>query len=352
MLLALMSGQIDAMTWTIPYATVENMKKVPSPAIHIVELVETGARYLIFQCKHYPTNQTWFRQVVAYILNVTDVVKTVYLGYADEGNMGRVSPALTKWYNPDTTYSKMYPYNLTKAAQLLDEHNFKDIDGDGWREDDQGNKLVLTLYSPSYDPQRVRWGEMIKDGLANVGIQVDYHPLEWTMLVNYLNSGTFDMLIIGGVGSLDPDLLYSLYHSEGGWNINNANYANPDLDKLLEQQRATTDEEERIALIKQIQVEIAKEIPLLNVVHQHFIYAYRDDKIAGWITSPFLGPDNFFSFMNIYDVALSQQQPPPQGGEEVKEVIPPWVYALIVITVIAVICALGLAYKYQKKRGE
>jgi len=348
MLMAFMAGEIDAVTWTIPYSTVENMKTVENPHIKLVEIAETGARYLIFQCTRYPTNQTWFRHVVAHCINVTEVVETVYQGYADPGNNGRISPALTKYYNPDTEKEKMYPYNLTRAAELLDEHGFIDIDGDGWREDDHGNKLELTLYSPAYDPCRVRWGEMLTEGLAAVGIKVNYQPLEWTALVDYLNSANFDMLIIGGVGSTDPDLLYGLYHTEGGWNKGRTNYSNPELDQLLEQQRKMINETERIVLIKQIQVEIAKEIPLLNVVHQHFIFAYRDDRIAGWVTGPLHSPDNFFSFMNIYDVSLAQQQQQPEQPEKV-EVIPPWAYALAVITVIAVVCAVYLGYAYRKK---
>ena len=364
MLLSLKSGDIDIMVWSIPYATVEKIKEEADPNIHLTETVETGARYTIFQCNRYPMGEAWFRHVVAYCLNDTEVVEKVYLGYADPGNMGRISPALPKYYNPDTVKENVYPYNLTKAAEILDEHGFKDTDGDGWREDDQGNPLELSMYSPNYDPCRMRWGDMIRDGLAEVGVKVDHKPLEWTMLVNYLNNEEFDMLIIGGVGSLDPDLLYSLYHTEGGWNIHRANYKNPDLDVKLEQQRKMVDESARIELIKELQEDIAEDIPLLNVVHQHFVFAYRDDKVAGWVTAPFFGADNYFSFMNIYETDLVNPliiEKEVEVEKEVEkevitevEVIPSWVTTLEAVTGIAVVVALVslyLAYTYKSKLG-
>ena len=131
-----------------------------------------------------------------------------------------------------------------------------------------------------------------------------YQPLEWTTLVNKLMSRDFDMLVIGGLADLDPDILYDVFHSKGGWNIGKCSF--PELDKLLEEQRFTVDFEKRKEIVWKIQEILAEKVPLLNAVHQQFVFAYRVDKFAGWVVGPFMGPDNWFSYMNVYSLAINK----------------------------------------------
>ena len=304
MLLAFKRGEIDVMTWTVPYVSVPELEKIPGVKIH--KVTETGARFLVFNCQRWPMSDKRFRQAVHHVLNLTEVVKVVYQGYAIPGSLGRIPPILKPWYNENLpTKEEKYPYDLDKAAKLLDEMGFIDRDGDGWRDKPDGTPIELVMYSPAYDPNRVRWGDMIKEGLEKIGVKVKHQPLEWTTLVSKIQSGDFDMLIIGGIGGLDPDVLYSIYHSKGGWNQQMERYSNPELDKLLEEQRFTVDPKKRIEIVWKIQEILAEEVPLFNVVHQQFVFAYRTDRFDGWVVGPFTAPDNFFSYMNLYNVKLA-----------------------------------------------
>ena len=58
--------------------------------------------------------------------------------------------------------------------------------------------------------------------------------------------GFFDML---GWAWFDPDILYNLFHSPGWVD----GYSEPDLDKMLQTERATTDPTQRLAKIDEIQ---------------------------------------------------------------------------------------------------
>ncbi|MEM3987448.1 MAG: ABC transporter substrate-binding protein [Sulfolobales archaeon] len=308
MLLAFSKGEIDSVTWSIPYASIDRVKAIPEARIHAV--TEYGARFMYFNCQRYPTNVTLFRQAVHHLINITEVVEVIYLGYALPGSLGRLPPSLSPWANQNLPPKEvLYPFSLDKAKQLLDRMGLKDVDGDGWRETPAGEKLKLTIYSPVYDPLRVRWADIIASNLRAVGINVEHQPLEWTTLVAKLDSGDFDMLVIGGIGDLDPDILYDLFHTNGGWNNGKCSF--PDLDELLEKQRFETDVSERIRLVWEIQVKLAEYVPLLNAVHQQFLFAYRTDNFDGWVLGPFMSPDNFFSYMNLYSVKLAKKPETP-----------------------------------------
>ncbi len=301
MLLAFSKGEIDEVTWSIPYASIDMVKAIPSARIH--EVTETGARFMYFNCQRYPMNETLFRQAVHYLINITEVVDIIYLGHALPGSVGRLPSILEPWANPNLPFKEsLYPFSLDIAKELLDRIGLRDIDGDGWRETPQGEKLKLTIYSPNYDPLRVRWADIISLNLQSVGINTEHQPLEWTTLVAKLDAGDFDMLVIGGIGDLDPDILYDLFHTNGGWNSGKCSFL--DLDSLLEEQRYVTDVNERISIVWQIQEKLAEYVPLLNAVHQKFLFAYRVDNFDGWMLGPFTSPDNFFSYMNLYNVKL------------------------------------------------
>lgn len=307
MLLAFMRGEIDAVTWSIPYASIDKVLAVPSARIHPV--TELGARFMYFNCQRYPTNETLFRRAVHHLINITEVVEVVYQGYALPGSLGRLPPNLSPWANPELPPKEvMYPFSLEAAKRLLDQLGLKDVDGDGWREKPTGEKLKLTVYSPVYDPLRVRWAEILTENLKKVGINVEHVPLEWTTLVDKVTRGDFDMLVIGGIGDLDPDILYDLFHTKGGWNTGKCSF--PDLDPLLERQRFETDVSGRIKIVWEIQSKLAGYVPLLNTVHQQFVFAYRTDNFDGWVLGPFTSPDNYFSYMNVYSVKLARTPTP------------------------------------------
>jgi peptide/nickel transport system substrate-binding protein len=304
MLLALKKGDVDVVTWSIPYASVADIAKDPN--IRLWNVTELGARFMYFNCRRYPMNETLFRQAVHYALNLTEVVEIIYQGFALPGSIGRLPPVLQPWANPNIPPKEVkYPFNLTKAAELLDRLGIVDKNGDGWRDLPDGTSLKLAIYSPSYDPLRVRIGEILTNNLRKIGLNVVHQPLEWTTLVNKLNSGDFDMLIIGGIGSVDPDILRQLFGSKGSWN--NGGCVIPGLDELLKKQAVTVDLEARKQLVWKIQEIIAEYVPLFNFVHQQFVFAYRIDKWAGWILDPIDSPDSWYSLMSLYNIELQKK---------------------------------------------
>ena len=109
---------------------------------------------------------------------------------------------------------------------------------------------------------------MIKDQLKQIGIDVTPNPQEWgTYIDNVVTKKDFDAAIIGWIGAIDPDdWMYSRFHTSEKWNT--TGYSNTEVDKLLEQGRATTDQATRKKLYNQADQMIVSDAPFV------FFYLY------------------------------------------------------------------------------
>ena len=83
------------------------------------------------------------RQALAYGLDVDQMTKAFYYGLRERATMS-VPPAFKKYYSKDI---KGYPYDPEKAKKLLDEAGYKDVNGDGYREDKNGKPFEVRIAS-------------------------------------------------------------------------------------------------------------------------------------------------------------------------------------------------------------
>ena len=80
------------------------------------------------------------RQALAYGLNVDKMIKKYY-EMRERATMA-VPPIVKKYYTKDI---EGFPYNPEKAKKLLDEAGYKDIDGDGYRENKNGEQFEVNV---------------------------------------------------------------------------------------------------------------------------------------------------------------------------------------------------------------
>ena len=102
----------------------------------------------------------------------------------------------------------------------------------------------------------------LKDMLARAGILLKPKPTEWSVMIDLMKKRDFDAITLGWTSGLETDL-YQMFHSSqiaGGGN-NFIGYNNPDLDHLVEQARATVDEEERMPLWQAAEAELFNDQP-------------------------------------------------------------------------------------------
>lgn len=111
---------------------------------------------------------------------------------------------------------KGHSRDLNIAREYLQKGVYK-LDNNGILQDKYGNKVEFDLYTNAGNTERESIGVMIKQDLSNLGITVNFKPVEFNTLVNKLtNSYDWDMAIMGLTGSpLEPHNGKNVWASNG-----------------------------------------------------------------------------------------------------------------------------------------
>lgn len=140
-----------------------------------------------------------------------------------------------------------YPgYDPAKAKKLVEDYG-KPI------------KLKLTINA---SPVNALAGQALQQMWKKVGIETEIIPLEQVQLVRTAASRDYQVMLYRWAGGADPDKnVHQFFHSKG--TVNRVNFNNPEMDKLLDAGRATTNQAERLKIYRQINNLLAKELPYL-----------------------------------------------------------------------------------------
>ena len=154
-----------------------------------------------------------FRQAVAHVIDKDTIIENVQhgLGYPQWSS---VSPAAGDFHNPDV---RRYEYDVDKANEILDGIGWTDTNGDGIREDSEGNEIEFSLVTNIGNSVRERVGTIVHQDMEKIGIKVDYQLVEFGDLVSQLTeSYDWEAMIIGFTGGTDPYSGISFWHSGEG----------------------------------------------------------------------------------------------------------------------------------------
>ena len=186
---------------------------------------DTGTMYLSLNLntrkdskdKYYvdPIKQKWFndlnfRRAVDYAIDRKNMVLNIANGIG--------APLFTpESLNSIYLNKKLKPYNkdLNNAKILLKKSGFTLKDGKLFDKD--GHRVEFNLYTNAGNTEREAIGVMIKQDLEDLGMKVNFKPIEFNSLVNKLVS-TFDwdMVIMGLTGSpLEPNGGKNVWLSDG-----------------------------------------------------------------------------------------------------------------------------------------
>jgi peptide/nickel transport system substrate-binding protein len=253
--------------------------------------VDTGSLFFAFNrnLRHYvhdgvtdPKYQ-WFTDVnflraIAHAIDKQGMISLCFRGLAIPA-VSDISPENRIFHNPNLTD---YDYDLTLAARILDEAGYK-FRG-GVRYDPHGNPVVFDLTTNTGD-ESVR-GEMcviLKQDLEQLGITVNYRPLEFITLVNRIETSfDWDCMLMGFSAGIEPNDGANFLRSSGNlhiWNPSEPKPATPweaEIDQLLDQGTRVMDPYARAPYYWRIQQILHDELPIIETVRQVRYIAYRN----------------------------------------------------------------------------
>nr|MBS0022247.1 peptide-binding protein [Gammaproteobacteria bacterium] len=184
------------------------------------------------------------REAMTYLTDRQRIIDQILLGYAEPA----VSPFSLRSAQHDPAH-RPRPYDPLKAKALLSEAGYADRDGDGVLEDANGQPFDFELVFLQDNEDTKRLVLFLRDVYARAGILLRPKPTEWSVMLDLLNEKNFDAITLGWSSGIETDL-FQIFHSSqilaGGDNF--ISYRNPRLDTLIEQARATVEEEVRMPL--------------------------------------------------------------------------------------------------------
>jgi len=281
MVQALLAGEVDVID-DIPGTAIqtlqdeENIEVLIMPTLTIEELIinshENGTQ-------PESLNDPEVRLAIEYAVNREEIIDVAYLGYGEPAGVV-IPPGMGDFHNSDV---EVIPFDPAEGNRILDQAGYLDTDGDGIREDADGNPLAYRLYAED-TATYARVLEIISDGLAEIGISAPPTVMDEDALIGLYPDFDFDLIYWGWGLDPDPDFAMLIFacdeREEGGWN--DSGYCNEDFDAMYFEQAVTVDHDARRQLIWDMQAQLYEDRPYIMVVYLPNFQAYRSDRFTGF----------------------------------------------------------------------
>jgi peptide/nickel transport system substrate-binding protein len=293
MIMSLKKGDIDVIGSELtPIAAKalsrdENVKVLKTPNLYYRHICINSSD---FGKGHPALRDPKVRRALAMSVDKEKLVKIIHSGYARPG-LSVVMDAIPFFFNDQIS---PYPFDLKRAADLLDEAGWK-TGTDGLRQKD-GRKLKLKLLVIARWPEEMRAAEFIRDWWKKIGVDLTLQSADGgTILAELFPEYKQDMYLWGFSGQPDPNFSLSIYMSSQVQKWNGAGYKNSEYDQLFEQQSKAVDIQKRQQLIYKMQEIHYRDVPSIVLYYMSSIAAYRSDYLEGFETKM---PGGIISFLN------------------------------------------------------
>jgi peptide/nickel transport system substrate-binding protein len=228
------------------------------PALQVVSSPGTDYQYIGLNLRDPILRDRRVRQALAYAIDYKAIVEHLRRGLATPAS--GIMPPMSWAFEPDVFTFTHDPGN---AKRLLDEAGYGDPDGDGPRP-----RFTLSLKVSNIEFNRLQ-SAVIQQNLRDVGIRLDVWVYEFATLYTDVLNGSFQMFSLQWTGgaTADPDILRRIFHSRQTppFGFNRGYFANPRVDRLLDEATVSTDMAHRRRLFGEVQQIVAREVPYISL---------------------------------------------------------------------------------------
>ena len=242
-----------------------------------------------------------FRKAFIHGIDRDRIFKLVYRGYAKPAD-SFIYPEVDE-YNPNL---HKYEYNPELAKKMLKDAGYADTDGDGILNDKTGQNVVLDFMAPSEWDDEVKVLKLIAEQVKKIGIGIRPKIIDLDTYYEFAYTPKEDQFDIA-VSSEEPgpngSWMWEFVRSKDGGGVgwNQSDYANPEMDGVLNKYIAETDLGKRKAYALKLQEIMAEDLPCAVLVRPDLIGPYRTDKFEGHVATMggFSNWINWWTYMKI-----------------------------------------------------
>ena len=226
--------------------------------------------FIAFNTQSNFLSRTEVRRAISYSIDKTNIVSSIFNNryytssfLLDYGNWIYQEQDSSTGYNPDQAKQVLQEAGWTYKSKFWQKtENRKTI------------RLSLNLVVKASDSTRVAVAQNIKQQLANQGIEMNIIQANDEQYTNYLNNKNYDMILCSINLSLSPDLT-TFFGSN-----NLANYANDEVNNIMNEVKNTTDENVLRERYKRLGEIYKNEVPYLSLYNNKFTVAYSTSLVG------------------------------------------------------------------------
>jgi peptide/nickel transport system substrate-binding protein len=213
------------------------------------------------------------RKAVAMAIPYDDIMTNIVKGTGIRANSTTVPPDMPGSASADIT---AVPYDIEAARALLAESS-------------QPDGFTFNYYVIAPNPVWIPLAVAVQEALAELNITMEIQQLAYPDMITLQQAGDYDGMMDFQWASDFPDAngnLYALLHTDNfPPNNNHAYYSNPEVDELLLNANTESDEAARIEMLKQAQMIIAEEQPMLWYEHYKW-FMPMSSSVTGYKVTP------------------------------------------------------------------
>ena len=219
----------------------------------------TPITYLGFNMKKAPMKDHAFRQAIAYAIDEEAIIGAMNgLAYPSEGVIG---PKVFGY--DDSIEGKGYKHDPDRAKELAGQ---ADID----------QTVTITTANTGNYPMLA---ELIQGQLSKAGIKAKIKTLEWGAYLDTTRKGDIELMVGGWSNSTadGSELVYPNLHSDNVGSSNSTQTAIPEADELIIKSRTTTDENERLKALNEVNQLLVERAPWIPLYHEVVVTAMTEN---------------------------------------------------------------------------
>ena len=213
----------------------------------------------------YEAEKVALRRAISLAYDVDESIRAIYRGQAIAAQSTVPPGALG--FNRDLV-GTLAEFSPAKAKALLDVYGYVDRDGDGYRENPNGSKLVLEL-ATTPDSTGKQQDELWRRFMDRVGLRIEFKKAKWPELLRDARAGKLMMWGVGWSAAIpDADTFYVLLYGPSAGQSNMSRFNLPQWNALYEKAKVLSHGPDRDRLYLEMDKLMFAYAPMRPIVHR------------------------------------------------------------------------------------